>query len=90
MNTRNATTLPSATKKVPVYPAQSVYDGDLANVSSYVRFDFIGEVTVDILVNFDFKEVVVRPLSAGRHARSERQAHPPASDGGEQPFRGIR
>ena len=52
-------------KKVPVYPAQSVYDGDLANVSSYVRFDFIGEVTVDILVNFDFKEVVVRPLSAG-------------------------
>ena len=52
-------------KKVPVYPAQSVYNGDLANVSSFVRFDFIGEVTVDILVNFDFKEVAVRPLSAG-------------------------
>lgn len=50
---------------IGLYPAETTYGGNAGAVGCYGIFDFSGTVTVEVTTNFDFENVVVRPLSAG-------------------------
>lgn len=51
------------TQQVDTYPCETTYGGNVGVMGTFAYFDFDGTATVEITTDFDFEEVVVRPLS---------------------------